>query len=313
MKPNSEDGRICIFGEVLFDHFPDNSRVLGGAPFNVAWNLQSLGQAPCFISRVGDDPEGRQIREVMEQRGMSTRALQCDPEHGTGRVDVRFTDDEPEYSIADPCAYDFIEPTPETLEILRHCPLLYHGTLALRDPVSAAGFSALRQRHSGIVFLDVNLRTPWWRKEQVVSLVAQADWVKLNAEEAALLFGLAQEQNAEDAEQPEQGLTALIREYNLRGIILTRGAQGAAVVTADGKVYTVLPDRTVPLVDTVGAGDAFASVMILGLHRNWPVETTLERAQEFASAVVGQRGATVANRGFYDTFIGQWQTDCTRD
>ncbi len=32
-------GQVCVFGEVLFDHFPDGRRVLGGAPFNVAWNL----------------------------------------------------------------------------------------------------------------------------------------------------------------------------------------------------------------------------------------------------------------------------------
>ncbi|MBA1332725.1 carbohydrate kinase, partial [Candidatus Endoriftia persephone str. Guaymas] len=47
-----------IFGEVLFDCFEDGSRVLGGAPFNVAWHLQALGAAPLFISRVGDDSLG---------------------------------------------------------------------------------------------------------------------------------------------------------------------------------------------------------------------------------------------------------------
>jgi len=35
--------RPVLFGEVLFDHFPDGSEVLGGAPFNVAWHLQGLG------------------------------------------------------------------------------------------------------------------------------------------------------------------------------------------------------------------------------------------------------------------------------
>lgn len=50
-----------IFGEVLFDHFPDGSRVLGGAPFNVAWHTQAFGLAPCFISRIGNDPAGYEI------------------------------------------------------------------------------------------------------------------------------------------------------------------------------------------------------------------------------------------------------------
>jgi fructokinase len=243
----------------------------------------------------------------MEQWGMSTSALQCDPEHCTGRVNVHFTDNEPEYTIAEPCAYDFIAPTPKVQNTLRDCALLYHGTLALRDPVSAASFSTLQKQHNGRVFLDVNLRTPWWQKEQVLLLIKQADWVKLNADEAALLFGLEQEQNR------EQGLISLISKHNLQGIILTRGAQGAMVVTATKKVYTAHPDKNTPLLDTVGAGDAFASIMILGLHKNWPIATSLERAQQFASAVVGQRGATVTNRNFYDNFSCQWQTDIITD
>jgi fructokinase len=48
-----------IFGEVLFDNFPDK-QVLGGAPFNVAWHLQGFGDNPLFISRVGDDSRGRE-------------------------------------------------------------------------------------------------------------------------------------------------------------------------------------------------------------------------------------------------------------
>ena len=38
----------CVFGEVLFDVFPDGKQVLGGAPFNVAWHLQAFGIAPYF-------------------------------------------------------------------------------------------------------------------------------------------------------------------------------------------------------------------------------------------------------------------------
>ncbi len=61
------------------------------------------------------------------------------------------------------------------------------------------------------------------------------------------------------------------------------------------------------VVDTVGAGDAFTSVIILGLVRGWPLQQTLDRAQAFASAVVGVRGATVQDPGFYRPFIDQWE------
>ena len=101
--------RICIFGEVLFDHFPDGTRVLGGAPFNVAWHLQAFGQSPHFISRVGNDSAGEAIRNAMHEWGMDTRGLQTDPARPTGRVEVSFVDGEPTYDIVHPCAYDAIE------------------------------------------------------------------------------------------------------------------------------------------------------------------------------------------------------------
>lgn len=50
--------RLCIFSEVLFDHFPSGKSILGCAPFNVAWHLQAFGQAPQFINRAGNDAEG---------------------------------------------------------------------------------------------------------------------------------------------------------------------------------------------------------------------------------------------------------------
>ena len=68
--------RPVIFGEVLFDHFPDGARVLGGAPFNVAWHLQAFGLAPLFISRVGDDPAGREVRQAMADWGIAMDNLE---------------------------------------------------------------------------------------------------------------------------------------------------------------------------------------------------------------------------------------------
>jgi fructokinase len=62
----------------------------------------------------------------------------------------------------------------------------------------------------------------------------------------------------------------------------------------------------VPLVDAVGAGDAFAAVAILGLYRNWPLATTLERAQGFASHIVQTRGATIQDPALYRSLREQW-------
>ena len=285
---------ICVFGEALFDHFPDGTRVLGGAPFNVAWHLQAFGQAPYFVSRVGSDPEGDTIRTAMRKWGMDTGGLQADPTYPTGRVEVTIVDDEPTYDIVHPCAYDAIE----VLASQPGCELLYHGSLGLRDTASRQALKQLKAQQPGIVFVDVNLRPPWWQKQQLLELVHTADWVKLNTDELAQIQG---------SHQPGQaGAIDFLTEHGLQGLLLTHGAQGAELFTAAGEHFKVQPGSDNPVIDTVGAGDAFASVMILGLVKGWPMPLTLQRAQDFASAIVGNRGATASDPAFYQSFVKQW-------
>ena len=57
---------VVIFGEVLFDDFPDGA-VLGGAPFNVAWHLQAFGLHPVVISRTGNDAQRDQMRPAQRR------------------------------------------------------------------------------------------------------------------------------------------------------------------------------------------------------------------------------------------------------
>jgi fructokinase len=280
---------LCIYGEVLFDHFPAGARVLGGAPFNVAWHLQAFKQAPCFISRVGDDPEGKVVRDAMLEWGMRTDALQVDPQRPTGRVSVSFVDGEPEYDIVEQCAYDAIAAEQEPLA----CRLFYHGSLALREHTSHRTAQQLKAADPDIVFVDVNLRPPWWRREQVVEMIKAADWVKLNSDELKLIY-------------PAADASAFMDDYNLNGLVLTHGAAGAEILTASGEHVSVQPVATTSVVDTVGAGDAFASVIILGLANDWPLEITAQRAQAFASGLVGRRGATVSDKEFYRDFIDVW-------
>lgn len=286
--------RICVFGEVLFDHFPDGSRVLGGAPFNVAWHLQAFGQSPHLISRVGNDSAGATIRSAMHEWGMDTRGLQTDPARATGRVEVDFVDGEPAYDIVHPCAYDAIEADVDGTD----CDLLYHGSLGLRDELSHKALAQLVTRKPTTVFVDVNLRPPWWQKEKVLELLHKANWVKLNVEELNLLHAAA----SDTAHRARH----FLEEYGLQGLLLTHGAAGAELFTASGENFAVKPSQDIPVSDTVGAGDAFASVMILGLVKDWPTQRTLQRAQDFASAIVGNRGATVSDPAFYRSFVQRW-------
>lgn len=282
-------GELCIFGEVLFDHFPDGAKVLGGAPFNVAWHIQAFGQNPRFISRVGDDSEGQLIKEAMTKWGMRTDTLQIDSKLSTGKVSVSLIDDEPSYDIVHPCAYDAIEADNTSL----NCRLFYHGSLALREQASRQAVKQIMLNKPEIVFVDVNLRPPWWKKEQILDMVSGADWVKLNTDELNLLYA-----STDGA--------SFLAYHNLQGLVLTHGAKGAEVITADGNRVKTQPAKNISVVDTVGAGDAFASIIILGLSREWSQDLMIHRAQAFASALVGHRGATVNDASFYRSFIDDW-------
>lgn len=286
--------RLYIFGEVLFDHFPDGKRVLGGAPFNVAWHLQAFGQSPGFISRVGNDAEGEAVRAAMTDWGMDTSLLQTDKQYPTGRVNVTFSDGEPAYDIVHPCAYDAIETLPQ----VPACGLLYHGSLALREKKSQRALAQLKTCRPKTVFIDVNLRPPWYQARQVRQILYTANWVKLNTNELNVLHPNEKIGSAIAAD--------FLHEYGLDGLVLTHGTEGAELITGSGKHFKVRPEKNIEVVDTVGAGDAFASIIILGLRNDWPLDITLRRAQLFASKLVGNRGATVSDPDFYQSFINQW-------
>jgi len=295
MAPTDTNAPPCLFGEVLFDRFPDGAEVLGGAPFNVAWHLQAFAAEPVFISRVGSDALGQRIRKQMQCWGMSTHGLQSDPAHPTGTVEVSLHDGEPAFDIVAGCAWDHIaaDALPDVSP-----GLLYHGSLVAREPVSAAALAQLKHRTGAPVFLDVNLRPPWWQREAVLRLLADARWAKLNHHEVAELAAIGGDLDAQAGDLRER--------YGIELLIVTLGAKGAYAIDAHGKSPLVRPGGDETVVDTVGAGDAFASVCILGLLRGWPVATMLERAQQFASAIVGRRGATVDELEFYRQISRQW-------
>lgn len=290
------DAVAVIFGEVLFDCFPDGNSVLGGAPFNVAWHLQAFGLSPIVISSIGDDELGKKVKSAMLDWNMSTTGLQLDPLHPTGSVDIEFNNGEPQYTIVEHRAYDYIDA--QLLPSLPQIRLLYHGSLALRNQASRQALSKLKQHHSDTVFMDVNLRDPWWQKKFVLELADDADWVKLNEDELTQLGSGAGDYEAQARD--------FLKAHNLKGLVVTLGASGAIAITDDGGHAEVAPAQTLDVVDTVGAGDAFTSVLILGITHQWPLEQTMQRAQQFASLMVAQQGATVHDQGFYQTMIADW-------
>lgn len=287
----TESAKLAVFGEALFDCFADQQK-LGGAPFNVAWHLQAFGDAPLFISRVGDDALGQQIKTAMQQWSMDLTGLQIDPSRPTGTVNVTLKGSEPHYQITDNVAYDFIDKA--KLPTLSNDVIVYHGSLALRHPPNREALTHLTQAASVSVFVDVNLRAPWWDKESLFAWLEQARWVKLNADELAEL-GFQSADLLQD-------MIRMQTNFQLEQLIVTRGEKGAVVRCNDGQVYEFPPSKADKVADTVGAGDAFSAMYLHGLLQGWPITQILPKAQAFAAAVVGLQGAFTDDATFYQTF-----------
>jgi fructokinase len=284
-----KEPRPLLIGEVLFDVMPDGTRVLGGAPFNVAWHLQAFGLRPLMITRVGRDEAGDEVLEAMHSWGMDTSAVQRDDTRPTGRVRVDIDRGEPSFEILPDQAYDHLDRDRAIQSVAGRSPsVLYHGTLIRRESASRSAVDGLMEVTDLPVFIDVNLRNPWWRHQDVIAAVRRAKWVKVNETELGLLGGGS---DAADA-------AAFRVEHGLDAVIVTKGSRGALVVDHSGSFGAPAPQQT-EVVDTVGAGDAFSAVFILGLERGWLARVTLERALDFAAAVCGLPGATTRDRRLY--------------
>lgn len=290
--------RIVIIGEVLFDHFPDGSTVLGGAPFNVAWHLTGFGLRPLLLTRVGNDAAGDAILAAMRAWGMDTGGVQRDPEHPTGRVEVTGTPDEPHYTIVADQAYDHLD-LDAAINSLHHAVgLVCHGTLAQRTPSLRAAFARLPAHWPRLV--DLNLRAPWYDDALLRETLQATRWLKLSTSELHTVARAARiEPDADSDSDSDEALAGALRaQFDLDWVLLTQGAQGAAIVT-DSVIRKPRPATETAVVDTVGAGDAFCAVAIWGLLANWPVAQLLDAAQGFAASIVARQGATHADPALY--------------
>jgi fructokinase len=290
--------RPILFGEVLFDHFPDGTRILGGAPLNVAWHLQAFGLSPLFISRVGDDETGTQVLETMRTAGMDLSGVQIDREHSTGTVRVTLDGGQPSYDIVADQAFDHIDAG--AMPCVDEGTILGHGTLARRSAPSRAALDQLLRSGAARRLVDVNLRAPWWRRDEVHDLLRRVDMIKLNDEELGRL--------TEPGGSLEAGARELRDRSRAKRIVVTRGERGVLAIDEEGASFEAAPKGVTPIVDCVGAGDAFTAVLILGDHREWKFRVTIQHALDFAEAMVGRRGATAEDRGFYSPFLKRWES-----
>lgn len=291
---------ILVIGEVLIDLFDDYQRI-GGAPFNFAFHLKQLGWPVRFLTRIGDDKHGRDILAMFERHGFNKDDVQIDSHHATGTVQVTLdSEGVPQFDIRGDVAYDHLDLAAFGPIDWASARVIYFGSLAQR---TTGGFDRIqrfvtqRLPHTK-VFCDINLRTPHVNVEAVRASLRQADIVKLNIEELTTIHGLLG-----GACPEKEAVDWLMRCFTVETVILTRGSQGSTIHTADQKVAAGPPERA-HVVDTVGAGDAYAAVSAAGLMKGLPLKTVVEKASEFAAYICTLSGAVPEDASAY-AMLGQ--------
>jgi fructokinase len=296
---------IGVFGEVLADIFPDRT-VLGGAPFNVARHLQAFEQHPVMITRTGNDALAKTFVNELIRLGMDDSGVQNDPVHPTGQVKVLMDNHKHVFEIAENQAYDHIHAGITHLITMAARPdLVYFGTLAQRSIDSRLALDTFLSDAKCPRFLDLNLRSPWYDKHAIRRSLLRSDIVKLNEEELVIVADYFKP----NLNSLEERAYFLLNSFDFKTLFVTCGDAGAWIFNDKGvKIYAETPSIGDTLVDTVGAGDAFSAVCILGLLGEWPLAMILKRANAFAAAICQIRGAVPEDLNFYNKILDDWKT-----
>jgi fructokinase len=290
------DSSVLVAGEALVDMFPTTGgrladvetfrRAAGGAPANVAVGMARLGAAPLLWTRLGDDPFGTHLEDVLAENGVHSEFIVQDTDGKTAHTLVA-DDPNADQSFTfyrDGTATFAMEPGTVPDEELADIEWVHFGGVMLSsEPSRTAMFDLVEraQAQDCLVSFDPNTRPDLWPDTSDLEATTRkaleyADVVKTDRDDLSFLL----EDPADIA-----AVAATICEYGPHTVLLTRGGEGAyARATADapwGEASVEHPGFDVEVVETTGAGDAFFTGSIIGLRETG----SLAAAVEFANAV----------------------------
>jgi len=262
---------VMALGELVIDLIPAPqpdgvllfSASPGGAPGNVAAGIARLGLVSGMISKVGPGTLGDLLVETLAQAGVATASIARAATEPTALavVSVAANGDRDFILYRNGCADANLAVEDLPLAQLRTCRILHVGSLSLATPISAAAQRravALVRESGGMISADVNFRPALWRdldamRATGVEAVANADIVKVSTEELETLTGSA---------EIDAGAKALWHP-DLKLLAVTRNEAGAVLFTPRHRVE--IAGFSVPVVNTVGCGDAFTAALLAGL------------------------------------------------
>jgi len=288
--------KITAVGEILFDVYPE-TRNLGGAPLNFLYHIFKFTGKGKIISRVGNDVLGENARDFLKSNNIPTDYIQIDHLHPTGVTSVMLDANKvPSFHIDEDRAYDFIENNSEIEKLVEEeTDCLYFGSLAQRNNVSRNIIQNLLGKKIKY-FCDLNLRQNFYSEEVISTSLKSADVLKINLDELELINRIVFKK-----EYSFEAATAdLIKCFNIELLAVTKGADGSTLFYKNE--IDECKNLSGEVEDTLGAGDAFASVLCIGYLRGWKLSRTNQLANEFAGEICKIKGALPESEAVYFKF-----------
>jgi 2-dehydro-3-deoxygluconokinase/2-dehydro-3-deoxygalactonokinase len=265
-------------------------RHVAGAEANVCVAASRMGLRAGLISKVGDDEFGKCILATLRGEGVDVTRLEVEKKGFTGVYFVQRGYPVPGRSkvfyYRKGSSASKLGPEDLDENYIISAKLLYLTgiTPALsRSCLRACAEAADIAKHAGLkVAFDTNIRPSLWvgqdPRKALLSLLFKADIVFTESSETRLLM---------DEGNPAKAARKLMAKG--ASMVVMKGGEKETVVYSDDQVYRQKA-FDVPVVDPVGAGDAFAGVFVSGYLKGWNVKECLAAGSAAGSLVVMTRG-----------------------
>lgn len=278
--------KIIGIGEVVWDCFPEGKR-LGGAPINFCFFAKELGADSYPVTAIGEDELGDETIAVLKKTGLNLRHVSRNllP---TGKVLVSLNElGVPQYNIVENVAWDEIECSRATMDLVSDADVVCWGSLAQRSEKSRTSILKFIDAvpNTSLKVFDINIRQHFYSTDLIVESLQKANVLKLNEDELPLVISLLSLST-----DFVEAIAELISRFSLKYVIFTQGAVRSGVFDVSGEISSINTPK-VEVADTVGAGDSFTATFVVNMLRGKSVVESHRRAVEVSAYTCTQRGA----------------------
>ncbi|WP_382328285.1 carbohydrate kinase family protein [Hydrogenophaga sp. UC242_50] len=249
---------------------PGLRREYGGCAGNIAYGLRQLGADAVPLAMLGND--GGEYLDRLRELGVDTRHVSSSAESYTAQAMIMTDRDNNQITAFHPGAMSTAHDNP----VPRRDDL--KGRIISPDGRDAMLTHARQLHEAGVPFVfDPGQGLPMFNGEELRQFIGLASWVTLNDYEAQMLCD-------------RTGLTLDAIAAQVRGLIVTLGAEGCDVWDGGAAKVRVagLPAATV--VDPTGCGDAFRAALLHGLEQGWPLQRCAELGNRMGAVKIASRG-----------------------